>query len=60
MRPNPQEIADLVTLTEEILNRKIHFCAVFLGNYLIFLFNSHSDIPNLVSTIKFETHQMYV
>ena len=25
MEPNPQEIADLVTLTEEILNGKLHF-----------------------------------
>ena len=25
MRPNPQETADLVTFTEEILNGKLHF-----------------------------------
>ena len=25
MWPNPQESADLVTFTEEILNRKLHF-----------------------------------
>ena len=25
MWPNPQEIADLVTFTEEILNQKLHF-----------------------------------
>ena len=25
MWPNPQEIADLVTFTEEIVNGKIHF-----------------------------------
>ena len=25
MWPNPQETADLVTFTEEILNRKLHF-----------------------------------
>ena len=25
MRPNPLEIADLVTFTEEILNGKLHF-----------------------------------
>ena len=25
MWPNPQEIADLVTFTEEILNGKLHF-----------------------------------
>ena len=28
MLPNPEETADLVTFTEEILNRKLHFCAV--------------------------------
>ena len=29
MRPNPQETADLVTFTEEILNGKLHFlCSV--------------------------------
>ena len=25
MRPNPQETADLVTFTEEVLHRKLHF-----------------------------------
>ena len=25
MRPNPQETADLVTITEEVLNGKLHF-----------------------------------
>ena len=29
MWPNPQETADLVTFTEEILNGKLHFCAVY-------------------------------
>ena len=28
MWPNPQETADSVTFTEEILNGKLHFCAV--------------------------------
>ena len=29
MQPNPQETADLVTFTEEILNGKLHFlCSV--------------------------------
>ena len=29
MRPNPQETADLVTFTEEIINGKLHFlCSV--------------------------------
>ena len=25
MRPNPQETADLITFTEEILNTELHF-----------------------------------
>ena len=28
MLPNPQKTVDLVTFTEEILNGKLHFCAV--------------------------------
>ena len=28
MWPDPKETADLVTFTEEILNGKLHFCAV--------------------------------
>ena len=28
MLQNPQETADLVSFTEEILNGKLHFCAV--------------------------------
>ena len=32
MSPNPQETADLITFTEEILNGKLHsFCAVFFN-----------------------------
>ena len=33
MRPNPQETADLVTFTEEILNGKLHFCAVIMKEW---------------------------
>ena len=31
MWPNPQETADLVTFTEENLNGKLHFCAVYFA-----------------------------
>ena len=31
MGPNPQETADLVTFTEEILNGKLHFLISALG-----------------------------
>ena len=30
MWPNPKKVADLVTFTEEILNRKLIFCAVYV------------------------------
>ena len=30
MRPNPQIPADLVIFTEEILNQKLHLCAVIV------------------------------
>ena len=33
MWPNPQETADLVTFTEEILNGKLHFLCSFLGSF---------------------------
>ena len=41
---NPQETADLVTFTEEILNGKLHFCAMFPNlslsqNYLKLILN---------------------
>ena len=35
MWPNPQETADLVTFTEEILNEKLHFCAVHLKEFTL-------------------------
>ena len=42
MSPDPQETADLVTFTEEILNGKLHFCAVLEG----------TDLPLFVLFIK--------
>ena len=60
MWPNPQEIADLVTFTEEILNGKLHF---FVQRYadntthlleveisekeLLAVFEKFSDLPGL-------------
>ena len=36
MRPNPQETADLVTYTEEILNAKLHFlCSDSISRILV-------------------------
>ena len=34
MWPNPQESADMVAFTEEILNGKLHFCVVQLAALL--------------------------
>ena len=35
MRPNPQEIVDLVTFAKEIVNGKLHFfCAVLVNCFL--------------------------
>ena len=34
MWPNPQETADLVTFTEEILNEKLHFFPVVALNHV--------------------------
>ena len=33
MSPNPQFLGDLVTFTEEILNGKLHFCAVTMKEW---------------------------
>ena len=35
MWPNPQFPADLVTFTEEVLNGKLHFCAVLACDVLL-------------------------
>ena len=60
MWPNPKFAADLVTFTEEILNRKLHFlCAVELiipGNYRASI--DLNDTFNSVSV--YENHQPYL
>ena len=42
MRPNPQETADLVTFTEEILNGKLHFLCS--GRVLYTLLNAPAPL----------------
>ena len=42
MWPNPQETADLITFTEEILNGKLYFCAV--KKCKIFIFRSECKL----------------
>ena len=67
MRPNPQETADLVTFTEEILDRKLHLlCSVccqyiykdtlslrrtFLRKHAILL--KYDDFDFLVNFLKY-------
>ena len=47
MRPNPQETADLVTFTKEILNGKPHFlCSVF-RQFINKVKVKHRDSENL-------------
>ena len=42
MWPNPKFFADLVTFTEEILNKNVIFCAVFPADLVTFT----EEIPN--------------
>ena len=53
MWPKPQETADLVTFTEEILNEKLHFlCSADLGNLISLSCNSQTtwDFISMLST----------
>ena len=59
MWPNPQENADLVIFTEEILNGKLHFLcnvwkafSLFVCLFLLIIFNQFStSIPPLFSNV---------
>ena len=54
MRPNPQETADLVTFTEEILNGKLHFlCNVNEIKWISCHFSSTS-LPYSTASISME------
>ena len=46
MWPDLHETADLVTFTEEILNGKLHFCAVFLFAYC-YSYSQNLDIQKI-------------
>ena len=46
MWPNPQFTADLLTFTEEILNRKVIFCAVIAAGFYIF-YHICSDLDQI-------------
>ena len=51
MRPNPPEIPDLVTFTEEIFNGKLHFCAVIF--ILVIVLNLQVSCFKLKKLAKF-------
>ena len=44
MWPNPQETADLVTFTDEILYEKLYFNVVLVKTFLKFIINDHNNI----------------
>ena len=57
MWQNPQETADLVTFTEEILNGKLQFCAV-LDVFGMFCVRSiYVPCPGKTSEISFEVKE---
>ena len=49
MQPNPQEIADFLTFTGEILNGKRHFCEMPTSNFNTLLtdnYRGYQDYAN--------------
>ena len=52
MCPNPQETADLITFTEEIHNRKLHFCGVL--QLTVWGFHNHQNITKVKCNILAE------
>ena len=48
MRPNPQETADLVTFTEEIPNRKLHFLCSVSFHEVLKLYNFEFDVNDVI------------
>ena len=54
MWQNPQETADLVTFTEEILKWKLHFlCSVKISNLLFHFSNTYSNTSYETNAEKF-------
>ena len=51
MWPNLQFHADLVTFTEEILNGKLHFCAVLWTGYQMILLETLQSNFAIITTI---------
>ena len=52
MWPNPQETADLVTFTDEILYEKLYFNVVLAKTFLKFIINGHNNIYLAVAVEK--------
>ena len=57
MRPNPQENADLLTFTEEILNRKLHFLSSIKSGIPEINFNHH-EFPTVYDQKSYSDHQI--
>ena len=52
MWPNPQETADLVTFTEEILNGKLHFLCSVRVFFLIYQ-SANGTFSIMIDTLEF-------
>ena len=53
MRPNPQETVDLITFTEELLNRKLHFLLSIQNLFKVYEVRSKQSIlPPLMTSEK--------
>ena len=64
MWPNPQETADLVTFTDEILYEKLYFNVVLVKTFLKFIINDHNNIYLAVAAeqekMSWNNHSRYL
>ena len=67
MWPNPEFTVDLLTYTEETLNKKLHFFAVVVSIWLVpiwylFVYNQllkHQKISEIGSTLTIKTQERH-
>ena len=55
MRPNPQFPTDLVTFTEEILNRKLHFLCSERHEDIYLENNQKQALPDVLQKLVIDT-----
>ena len=60
MWPNPQEAADLVTFTEEILNGKLHFLFFEVRKFCLWLLHLVSWIISLFYIMIKEMYTLFI